>query len=90
MPRRYFNWKLAIVLFIGCAVFGVSVFGLRQWRKATGQGMGVESDVVLPKDLMTALAGKNPQTEAEIAKILQDTPWRLRRYGETILEVLKS
>ncbi len=62
---------------------------LRQWRKATGQAMGVESDVVLPKDLMTALAGKNPQTEAELEELLQDTPWRLRRYGREILEVLK-
>jgi ribonuclease D len=35
---------------------------LRQWRKATAQALEVESDVVLPKDLMTALAGKNPQT----------------------------
>ncbi|MBN1975105.1 MAG: tetratricopeptide repeat protein [Sedimentisphaerales bacterium] len=42
MPRRYFNWKLAIVLFIGCAVFGVSVFGLRQWRKANSAEKGLD------------------------------------------------
>lgn len=63
---------------------------LRQWRKAAGQAMGVESDVVLPKDLMTALAGRNPQTEEDVAKILQDTPWRMRRYGREILRILES
>ncbi|GAI43451.1 unnamed protein product, partial [marine sediment metagenome] len=31
MPRRYFNWKLAIVLVIGIGVLGVTAFGLRQW-----------------------------------------------------------
>jgi ribonuclease D len=62
---------------------------LRQWRKATAQTMGIESDVVLPKDLMTALAEKNPQTEAELKIILQDTPWRMRKYGKEILKVLR-
>jgi len=33
MPRRYFNWKLAIVLIIGLIVLGVTAFGLRKWRK---------------------------------------------------------
>ncbi|MGB2808642.1 MAG: tetratricopeptide repeat protein [Sedimentisphaerales bacterium] len=33
MPRRYFNWKLAIVLVIGLVVLGATAFGLRQWRR---------------------------------------------------------
>ena len=33
MPRRYFNWKLAIVLLLGFIVLGVTAFGLRKWRK---------------------------------------------------------
>lgn len=33
MPKRYFNWKLAIVLLIGLAVLGVTAFGLRWWQK---------------------------------------------------------
>ena len=33
MPRRYFNWKLAIVLVVGLAVLCVTAFGLRQWQK---------------------------------------------------------
>ena len=33
MPKRYFNWKLAIVLLIGITVLGVTAFGLRRWQK---------------------------------------------------------
>ena len=33
MPKRYFNWKLAIVLLIGLTVLGVTAFGLRRWQK---------------------------------------------------------
>jgi tetratricopeptide (TPR) repeat protein len=34
MPRRYFNWKLAVVLVIGFVVLGVTAIGLRQWRRS--------------------------------------------------------
>ena len=33
MPRRYFNWKLAIVLLIGVVVLAITAYGLRQWRR---------------------------------------------------------
>jgi tetratricopeptide (TPR) repeat protein len=34
MPRRYFNWKLAIVLLIGLIVLGATAFGLRRWQRS--------------------------------------------------------
>ena len=34
MPKRYFNWKLAIVLVISLVVLGVTAFGLRRWRRS--------------------------------------------------------
>jgi tetratricopeptide (TPR) repeat protein len=42
MPRRYFNWKLAIVLVISLVVFGVSAYGLRQWRRSGRAEEGLE------------------------------------------------
>jgi tetratricopeptide (TPR) repeat protein len=33
MARRYFNWKLAIVLVVGLVVLCVTALGLRQWQK---------------------------------------------------------
>jgi len=41
MPRRYFNWKLAIVLVIGIGVLGVTAFGLRQWQRANRAEQGL-------------------------------------------------
>ena len=41
MPRRYFNWKLAIVLVVGLAVLCVTAFGLRQWQKSNRAERGL-------------------------------------------------
>jgi ribonuclease D len=61
---------------------------LRVWRKAEAHTMGVESDVVLPKDLLFCLANNNPRTQEELADLLSSTPWRLEHYGEKILKAL--
>ena len=45
MPRRYFNWKLAIVLLIGLVVLGATTFGLRQWRRSTRAKLGLEAGI---------------------------------------------
>ncbi len=41
MPRRYFNWKLAIVLVIGLGVLGVTAFGLRRLQRANRAEQGL-------------------------------------------------
>ena len=41
MPKRYFNWKLAIVLVIGCTVLAVTAFGLRKWRNVNSAKNGL-------------------------------------------------
>ena len=33
MPKRYFNWKLIVVLVIGLVVLGITAYGLRQWQR---------------------------------------------------------
>jgi tetratricopeptide (TPR) repeat protein len=44
MAKRYFNWKLAVVLVIGFAVLGGTAWGLRKWHRSrraeTGLGLG--------------------------------------------------
>lgn len=40
MAKRYFNWKLAIVLIIGISVLVVTAFGLRQWQRANRADQG--------------------------------------------------
>jgi ribonuclease D len=61
---------------------------LREWRKQTAQAMKVESDVVLPRDLMFAIAEGNPRQPEELAALLTEVPWRLERFGENILKVV--
>jgi ribonuclease D len=66
------------------------VEALREWRKHTGQQMGVNSDVILPRDLLFALASLNQPSRAELSAILTQTPYRLERFGEQILAVLEN
>lgn len=42
MPKRYFNWKLAIVLVLGLAVLGTAAFGLRRWQRNNRAELGLE------------------------------------------------
>lgn len=66
------------------------VDALRRWRKQTAQEMGVTSDVVLPRDLLYALAQNNPQQIKELAALLNHVPWRLQHFGAQILKVLSK
>jgi ribonuclease D len=60
---------------------------LKAWRKKAAAEMDVESDIVLPRDLLLALAeaGSN-----EMKSIMQDSPWRLQHFGDQISKVLQS
>jgi ribonuclease D len=63
---------------------------LRRWRKRTARAMKVQSDIVLPKDLMLILASKNPQSKQELGKILRSVPWRFEKYGDEIFNLLRA
>ncbi|MBU4226030.1 MAG: HRDC domain-containing protein [Chloroflexi bacterium] len=63
---------------------------LRHWRKNVAERLGVESDVVLPRPFMQAIAETNPQDIETLAKLMPDSPWRLEKYGDKILELLKK
>jgi len=58
------------------------------WRKETARRMGVESDVVLPRDLMEQSVKDNPRREAALKAILVDVPWRMAHFGGGIMVVL--
>lgn len=63
---------------------------LRSWRKKAGLQMKVPSDVVLPKDLMFALAQTAPHSRGELELAMQSAPWRLEHFGEAILKTLNG
>jgi ribonuclease D len=70
--------------------FLARVEALKQWRKLKAQELKVESDIILPRDLLHALAARNPQYMSALTECLSDVPWRRERYGEEILKVLRK
>jgi ribonuclease D len=58
---------------------------LKNWRKKAAAEMDVESDIILPRSLLLALAEHGPQ---ELNSILRLSPWRLEHFGPQILQVL--
>jgi ribonuclease D len=62
---------------------------LRNWRKVKGRKLGVESDIVLPKDLLCLVAKENPTTGEDLSRVLLSVPWRVEQFGDEILSVLQ-
>ena len=63
---------------------------LRNWRKVTGKQINVKSDVILPRDVMFAIATRNPATMEQLGEVMVQLPWRQQQYGEAILGVLEA
>ncbi|MEW5938603.1 MAG: HRDC domain-containing protein [Chloroflexota bacterium] len=58
---------------------------LKAWRKKVAAGMGVESDIILPRVYLMDLAERGGR---EVKSVLAGSPWRLEQYGAQIKEVL--
>jgi ribonuclease D len=63
---------------------------LKTWRKNTARQMGVESDVVLPRQLMELIAENAPRSMTELSDLLAGSPWRMARFGPQILKAMKG
>ena len=63
---------------------------LKNWRKHTARKMKVESDVVLPRQLMEMIAERAPRNLPELSELLSDSPWRMSRFGPQILKAVKG
>lgn len=61
---------------------------LREWRKQRAETRGVESDVIIGKDVLWALAETVPVTLDAMRAIRGLTEWRIEQYGEELLGVL--
>lgn len=62
---------------------------LKGWRKETADKLEVESDVVLPRELLVKIAEVNPASIVELKGIMFCFPWRFANYGELIFNILK-
>lgn len=62
---------------------------LREWRKTRALERGVESDVIISKDALWALAERAPDSLDEMDDVPGLGPWRLGVYGPELLEVIR-
>lgn len=63
---------------------------LREWRKERAAQRGVESDVIISKDVLWMVAERAPKSIEEMRDIRGFGPWRLEQYGDEILAVIKK
>ncbi|MBG7610012.1 MAG: HRDC domain-containing protein [Anaerolineae bacterium] len=63
---------------------------LRNWRKNKAKNLGVQSDIILPKDILHKIAAENPSTGEKLASVMDSLPWRFGRFGDEILKQLMS
>ncbi|MEW5719733.1 MAG: HRDC domain-containing protein, partial [Chloroflexota bacterium] len=63
---------------------------LKEWRKQRAEARGVENDVIVSNDVLTALARKNPRTLDALVAATDLGPWKTREYGEEMLSVLRG
>ncbi|NJN53415.1 MAG: hypothetical protein HC804_00880, partial [Anaerolineae bacterium] len=63
---------------------------LHTWRKEKAQARGVESDVILSRDCLWALAHLNPQQGEQLAQVEQLGEWRRQTYGAEIIQLLQN
>jgi ribonuclease D len=63
---------------------------LKIWRKNAARQMQVESDVVLPRQLMEMIAENAPRSIPELSDMLSSSSWRMAHFGPQILNVVKG
>lgn len=63
---------------------------LKQWRKMKAKELGVESDIVLPKDHMELIACKKISKLDEIHQIMENIPYRFEKYGKEIHSIIEG
>lgn len=63
---------------------------LKDWRKAKAKELKIESDIVIPKDVLERIAALNPRNQTDLETIMSNTPWRYRHYGKSILKELSG
>ncbi len=63
---------------------------LKNWRKAAAKKLGVESDIVLPRQYLMSLAMAQPKNNKSLVKVMSDSPTRAEQFGDQILKVLKD
>lgn len=63
---------------------------LHTWRKQCALQRGVESDVILSRETLWAIARRNPRNTTELAQLDEMSQWRSQAYGDEIIKLLSN
>ncbi|MBT3240228.1 MAG: ribonuclease D [Chloroflexi bacterium] len=63
---------------------------LRNWRKNRAKKIDVESDVILPKNIMLEISLNPPNNMEELQELMQELPWRFEQYSGEIFKKLST
>ncbi len=63
---------------------------LRKWRKQTAEARDVDSDIILPREIMWSIATEAPRTRKRLLQLMKPLEWRFEQYGDEILQVIQS
>jgi ribonuclease D len=63
---------------------------LRKWRKAMARNRQVESDIIMPRDVLWEIARQAPVEKRALRSIMNPLLWRYQTYGEEILQIVKN
>lgn len=63
---------------------------LKDWRKLKGKELKVESDVILPREILETIAAENPASMQQLHSLMARIPWRYQHFGKDIFTVLRK
>jgi superfamily II DNA helicase RecQ len=61
---------------------------LHDWRKRTARAEKVDSDIILPREILMDIAKSTPRSIDALQKVMSPLMHRADNYGEMILQVL--
>jgi ribonuclease D len=63
---------------------------LREWRKGVARNRKVDSDIILPREMMETLAREAPLDRQQVRAIMEPLTWRFKQFGNEILNTIKE
>jgi ribonuclease D len=66
------------------------VKALKSWRDSYAKKLNIDSSIITPKNIMTALAVKKPKNLNELEQIDELKNWQKKEFGEHIIKVLNQ
>ncbi|MDP2965319.1 MAG: HRDC domain-containing protein [Pelolinea sp.] len=61
---------------------------LQDWRKEAAGKMKVQSDIILPRDVLEQIAATRPRNLSDLKALMLSIPWRFSQFGGEILKVV--